>query len=481
MRELNRKNAGVSEKLPEKVLMFGEGNFLRAFACFIVQKLNESGYGGGVVALQGLDQGLADMINGQDGLYTVIERGFEKGQTVERSTLITCLNRCVNPYADYEEYLAIAKNPELQVIISNTTEFGICYEPGERFEKEPHRNFPAKLTRFLYERFRHFGGDEGKGLTILSCELIDKNGEKLKEIVLRYAGEWGLESGFTSWLESSNVFANTLVDRIVSGYPKAEADKICEKIGYQDNLLDVCEPFLLWVIEADSKILKTFPLDKCGLDIVVTDDLTPYRTRKVRILNGAHTMSVLAGHLCGFEIVEQLVNDEVFYRYLQKGIYEEIISTFKGEKLAEYAADVLERFKNPYLNHKLLSISLNSVSKFKARVLPSIKDYIKLKGYAPRVLSFSLAALISFYKEGMGKFVNDDLRYIEEFGRIFGSFTEPKGIVRAVMQNITLWEEDLTQIPFLEEAVAEGFELIAGKGIKEAVREIAYGKGGNQD
>jgi tagaturonate reductase len=465
-------------KYPEKILMFGEGNFLRAFACFIVEKLNQNGYGGGIVALQGIEQGLCGMINGQDGLYTVIERGMEKGKTVERATVITCLNRCVDPYANYGEYLAIAENPGLQVIISNTTEFGICYDPDEKKENFPHKNFPAKLTRFLYQRYRHFGGDTNKGLIILPCELIDKNGQKLKETVLRYAADWDLEKSFTDWLENSNTFANTLVDRIVSGYPKGEAEAICKKLGYSDALLDVCEPFLLWVIEADKKILDIFPLHKCGLDIVVTDDLTPYRTRKVRILNGAHTISALAGHICGLDTVEQLVCDGVFHDYIYKGIFDEIIPSFKGDKLAGYAGDVLERFKNPYLNHKLLSISLNSVSKFKARVLPSVKDYIKIKDRAPRILAFSLAALICFYKTGIGKFVSDDTRYIDELSKIFAC-TEPQNIVKEVMQNTTLWEEDLTQIKYLEEAVTESYKLISEKGMKNAVTETVYGKDGN--
>ncbi len=471
MNNLNRKSTGLINTNPEKVLMFGEGNFLRAFACFIIEKLNENGYGGAVTALQGVENGLCDIINKQDGLYTVIERGVEKGKVTERFNLISCLKSCINPYADYGAYIERAKNPDLEVIISNTTEFGICYSDGEGKGKKVHNNYPAKLTHLLYERYKHFKGDYGKGLIILPCELIDKNGEKLKELVLRYSAEWELEHGFITWLNTANTFANTLVDRIVSGYPKNEADVICGKLGYNDSLLDVCEPFLLWVIEADKKVLKKIPFDKCGLDIVVTDDLTPYRTRKVRILNGAHTMSVLAGHLCGFETVEQLVKDQTFNKYITKGIFEEIIPSFKGDKLREYAYDVIERFKNPYLNHKLLSISLNSISKFKTRVLPSIKDYIDLYGKAPRVLSFSFAALIKFYAEGIGKFVNDEKQYIDE---IIQAAEKGKGkAVNAVLGNKMLWGEDLTNIKYLEDEVTRCYNLINGKGIENAVKETA--------
>jgi tagaturonate reductase len=326
----------------------------------------------------------------------------------------------------------------------------------------------------LYERYKYFNGNIEKGLIILPCELIDKNGQKLYEIVLRYAVEWKFEKGFINWLDSANIFANTLVDRIVSGYPHGEAEEICNKLGYNDKLLDVCEPFLLWVIEADKKILNKFPLHNSGLDIVVTDDLTPYRTRKVRILNGAHTISVPAGHICGFETVEQMINDNIFYKYITKGIFDEIIPTFKGDKLNEYALDVIERFKNPYLNHKLLSISLNSISKFKTRVLPSIKDYVKIKDKAPYILTFSLAALIYFYQTGIDKFVNDEAKYISELKNIFNNHTEQENIVKAVMQNKILWEEDLTHIKYVEKAVTDHYLLILKKGMEKALREIVY-------
>ncbi|MDD4003333.1 MAG: tagaturonate reductase [Clostridia bacterium] len=472
MKNLNRKSMNLVNDYPEKVLMFGEGNFLRAFACFIIDKLNRKGYGGYVTALQGIEKGLCNIINAQDGLYTVIERGMEKGNITERFNIISCLKRCVNPYTDYNAYLSMAENPDLQVVISNTTEFGICYAENEDKDRLIHKNFPAKLTHLLYNRYKFFGGDSGKGLVILPCELIDKNGDKLKEIVFRYAHEWGLESGFTDWLCGANIFANTLVDRIVSGYPKNEAKQLCQKIGYYDDLLDVCEPFLLWVIEGDKKILDILPLYGCGLDIVITDDLTPYRTRKVRILNGAHTMSVLAGHICGFETVEQLVNDKVFNKFMINGIFEEIIPSFEGDKLAEYANDVIERFKNPYLNHKLLSISLNSVSKFKTRVLPSIKDYIKKYDKAPRLLSFSLAALIEFYKRGIGKFVSDEKQYLDVLSDIFGAGLSEGQTVKAVLGSELLWGEDLTAIKHLEKSVADCYSLINKKTMAQAVKEI---------
>ena len=301
----------------------------------------------------------------------------------------------------------------------------------------------------------------------MPCELIEHNGKKLKECVLRYAEEWKCEREFIAWIEKSVVFADTLVDRIVSGYPKAEADMLCEKMGYRDNLPDVCEPFFLWVIETADERIKNIPFDKCGLDIVVTDDLQPYRTRKVRILNGAHTMSVLAGHLCGFETVEQLVKDKTFSKYFRLGIFDEIIPSFKGDKLEKYAEEVIGRFFNPFLNHKLLSIALNSVSKFKARVLPSIKDYSVKFGKAPNILSFSFAALFAFYKTA-GNAVNDEESYLKEISAI--------NDISDFMKNAVLWGEDLTNIHGFESAVRAHYKAITEKGMKKAIEELVNGK-----
>lgn len=448
----------------EKVLCFGEGNFLRAFTAVVVQKLNDNaGFDGNVVMLQGVEKGMCDVINAQKGLYTVIERGAENGKAVERFSVIDSVSRCVNPYEDYCSFLAIAENPDLEFVVSNTTEFGICYDESEKACRNMYRNFPAKFTDFLFRRYKHFSGDISKGLVVLPCELIEHNGKKLKEYILRYAKEWKCEQSFVDWIESAVVFADTLVDRIVSGYPKAEAEQLCEKMGYTDNLPDVCEPFFLWVIETSDKRIKNIPFDKCGLDIIVTDDLQPYRTRKVRILNGAHTMSVLAGHLCGFETVEQLVKDKTFAKYFRAGIFGEIIPSFTGDNLEKYADEVIGRFFNPFLNHKLLSIALNSVSKFKARVLPSIKDYAEKFGKAPNVLSFSLAALYAFYKTAGDK-VSDELSYLNEIAATDN--------ISAFMKNKNLWGEDLTGIAGFQKAVVAHDKAITEKGVKKALEEL---------
>lgn len=457
------KNLGTPTETPEKVLCFGEGNFLRAFCAVAVQRMNENaGFRGKIVLLQGLEKGLGDRINERGGKYTVVERGFEGGAPVERFVKVDCVSRCVNPYADYAEFLKIAENPELALVVSNTTEFGIAFDETERAGQETYRNFPAKLTDFLYHRYRFFGGSAESGLAILPCELIEHNGRKLKECVLRYAALWGLEPGFAAWLES-NTFADTLVDRIVSGYPKSEAGEICARLGYDDPLLDVCEPFFLWVVEADEKKLGNIPLGQSGLDIVVTDDLQPYRTRKVRILNGAHTMSVLLGHLAGFTTVEEMLKDEAFRTFLERGIREEIIPSFEGEELEAYAADVLERFLNPFLNHKLLDISLNSVSKWKTRDLCSLKDDIRRTGDCPRSLCLSLAGLIAFYRAGAGDFVRDDPALV----RILS-----EGTLAEILSSATLWGEDLTRLhPDLFGIVERDLERIETIGARGAVEE----------
>jgi tagaturonate reductase len=473
MKELNRVNVDSSMR-KEKVLMFGEGNFLRAFAAFLIQKLNDAGvFDGGIVVLQGTTQGTAELINNQQGLYHVIERGMENGKVIDRTTLINIVNRCINPYTDYKAYLETAKNPDLQLIISNTTEFGICYSENENIEKKIHENFPAKLTDFLHKRFLHFKGAMDKGLVILPCELIDKNADMLKSIVLRYADEWNLGKDFKAWLNNANLFANTLVDRIVSGYPKNEASEICKSLGYEDKLLDVCEPFFLWAIEADSSLSKRLPLDKSNLDVIITKDLDFYRTRKVRILNGAHTMSVLAGHLSGLDTVEHMVKDRLFEQYIQKGLFEEIIPAMQGEGLEKYALDVIERFLNPYLNHKLLSIALNSISKFKSRVLPSIKDYAHKFKTAPKALSFSLAALIQFYMTGLGSFVNDEKQYVDVFFAIKEKCKDDiNKTVTAVLDEQLFWGEKLTAVNGLADLVTRFLGLIRQGGVRQAIEEI---------
>jgi tagaturonate reductase len=480
---------------PEKILQFGEGNFLRAFIDWMVDITNEkTDFNGSVVLVQPLDRGLADMINDQKGLYTTVLRGIQDGKAVEDFRAITSVSRCLDPYAQNAEYMKCAENPELRFIISNTTEAGIAYSATDKLDDVPQSSFPGKVTAFLYRRFTHFKGEAAKGLVIIPCELIDKNGDKLREIVLRYADEWKLGNDFTSWVQNSCAFCNSLVDRIVPGYPREEADAICEKIGYKDNLLDAAEIFHLWVIESDKDFSAEFPLAKAGLNVIWTKDMSFYRTRKVRILNGAHTSSVPAAFLYGLDTVESCIKDELIISFMKKAIFEEIIPSMDGnaDELRQYAADVLERFANPYIKHMLLSITLNSVSKYKTRVLPSLIGYIKKEKKLPSAITFSLAALIAFYngteianaemtgnRAGSAYPIKDDLPILERFASLYkeaGSvLADPeaaaKKLAHAVLSTTDWWGEDLTAYAGLESAVAANLASIWSKGMKAAIEE----------
>ncbi|MBQ2284347.1 MAG: tagaturonate reductase, partial [Clostridia bacterium] len=372
-------------KRPERVIQFGEGGFLRGFVDWMIQKLNDAGeFNGNIVVVQPIEQGMCDMLTAQNCGYTHFIRGVEG---VEK-TIVNSISRCVKPYEDYDAFLALAHNPDFRFIVSNTTEAGITYVEGDKLTDRPAKSYPAKLTALLYERFKAGLG----GFIILPCELIDQNGVKLREIVLRYAKEWELGADFINWVETENHFCFTLVDRINTGYPKGED----MNLGYEDNLVNTSEYFHLWVIQGDAKLAEEIPFHKIGLNVIWTDNLEMYRTRKVRILNGAHTSTVAYAMLSGFDTVKSCIEDEKMYAYIKKCVFEEIIPTLDlpKEELIDYANSVLERFANPYINHYWSSIVLNSVSKFKVRVLPSITEYIKRYNKMPETLLFAFANLI---------------------------------------------------------------------------------------
>lgn len=390
---------------PERVLQFGEGNFLRAFVDYFFDRLNEeAGFNGKVCLVQPIPGGefVRNAINAQEGLYTLYLRGFENGAKVNQKRIISSVSRCINPYDDFGAFLKAAENPDLRFIASNTTEAGIAYDASCRFEDAPPSSFPAKLARFLYERFKAFGGDAKKGFVILSCELIDHNGQELKKCVKKYVDDWKLGAEFADWVDSANVFCSTLVDRIVTGYPRQEAAAINGANGYEDNVIDTGECFGFWVIEGPQSIVKELGLDKVKLPILVCDDHTPYKQRKVRILNGAHTSFVLGAYLKGFNIVRDCMNDDGVRGFMEETIYSEIIPTLTlpEEELKDFAHSVTERFKNPFIDHRLLDISLNSVSKWKARCLPSVKGYFAKFGKPPKNLSSSFRSLVEFYSRG---------------------------------------------------------------------------------
>jgi len=477
---------------PEKVLQFGEGNFLRGFVDWMFHRLNEQGlFQGRICVVQPIENGLVDVLNEQDGLYTLILRGIQGGKVVEDKEIITSVSRGINPYKDFDEYLKCAENPELRVIISNTTEAGIKYNPEDKLADTPPASFPGKLTVLLYRRFKAFNGDDSKGLIIIPCELIDRNGEQLKKIVLQLSDEWNLGNDFVDWMNRSCYFVNTLVDRIVTGYPRDEIAGLQEQLGYEDKLLDTAEIFHLWVIEGDKQLEEELPFTKAGLNVIWTDDQTPYRERKVRILNGAHTMTVLAAYLYGKDTVKECMDDEVISLYIKKGIFEEIIPTLDlpKEELEEFANAVLERFSNPFIKHYLLSIALNSTSKFKTRVLPSITEYVNRVGKLPKILTFSMAALIAFYKgreikgtslvgtrNSQEYTINDDLPVLEFFKGVWAEFDGSESGVYALVEKVLSWKElwgsNLNDIPEFTNAVAGCLKNILFNGIHKAMQNV---------
>ena len=410
----------------ERVIQFGEGGFLRGFVDWMLQKINEnSDFDGSVVVVQPIEQGMCDMLSAQDCVYTHVCRGVEGVDT----TVVDVISRCVKPYEDFATYLALAEQAEMRFIVSNTTESGIVFSPEDKITDTPPRSFPAKVTLLLKHRF-----ELGlPGFIFLPCELINRNGDNLKKCIIQYADLWQLGDDFKNWVETENVFTNTLVDRINTGYPRDED----LGLGYEDNMANTSEFFHLWVIETDFDLDKEMPFSSTDLNVIITPDkLEMYRTRKVRILNGAHTSLVPYALLSGLDTVKSCLDDETMSTHLKKCVFDEIIPTLDlpRDELLSYANSVVERFSNPYIKHYLSAIALNSVSKFKVRVLPSILEYIKRYNKMPETLLFAFAKLIEFYKTDM---TNDDADVVEFM---------KNNDTAAILANEALWGQDLSQL-----------------------------------
>lgn len=444
-------------QLKERFLQFGEGNFLRGFVDWMIDRLNkENGYDGGVVVVQPVNVGpVVKMLNEQDGLYTLYLRGLQNGEKVEETRVVECITRGINPFEDTETFYACAENPDLRYIISNTTEAGIEYKPNQDPGDFEALTFPGKLTTFMKKRF-----DAGlPGFLLLPCELIDKNGDELKRCIKKHAADFGYGDDFIKWVDEENYFTNTLVDRIVTGYPRDTAAEMEKEYGYLDNVIDTAEIFHLWVIQGDKKYAEELPFDKLGMNVLWTDDVTPYKKRKVRILNGAHTMMVLAAHLAGIETVKEAMDDELIYSFMHKGLFEEIIPTLDlpKDELTQFANDVIERFKNPFIKHYLLSIALNSVSKYQVRVLPSVLEYIKANNKEPDCLVFSLAALIAFYRTDAANDNPDVMAFMKDAS------------VDDILAKSEYWGQDLS---FLKPSIDKYLKAIDEKGIRTAMEEV---------
>lgn len=480
--KLNRETFKGFKSYPEKIIQFGEGNFLRGFVDWQVQKMNErADFNGSVVVVQPLENGMVEMLNNQDCLYTLYLQGIKNGEAVKEHEVINSISRGLNPYKEYDEFLNVATQPEIRFVVSNTTEAGITFDENDKLEDKPQNTYPGRLTALLYHRFKAFNGDKEKGLIIIPCELIDRNGEKLKNIVYKYATLWNLENEFITWLNEANTFCCSLVDRIVPGYPRDTISEITEELGYEDNLVDVGEQFHLWIIEGPKEIENELPVGKAGLNIKFVEDMTPYRTRKVRILNGAHTALVPVAYLCGLDTVKDSVEDNLVGQYLRETIFDEIIPTLDlpEDELKQFASDVLERFQNPFIKHYLMSISLNSMSKFETRDLPSLLEYVNRKGTLPNKLCFSLAALIEFYKGKRGDeniALKDGQDILDLYKSLWsehdGSNESLRNIVKNVLGYKANWKMDLNEVQGLTDKVSDYLIDIENLGINEAVKKV---------
>lgn len=470
---------------PERVLQFGEGNFLRAFADYWFDMANEkAGWNGKCVLVQPIAQGLTQLINRQEGLYTLYLRGRQNGEKVDAKRVISSMSRCLNPYEkqDYDAMMDVAAGEALEYIVSNTTEAGIVYDPSCRLEDCPPASFPAKLTQVLLHRWR-----AGRpGVVVLSCELIDNNGKELLRCVNQYIKQWGLEEGFARWVNGDCTFCSTLVDRIVPGRIRdaAEAARLEDENCYRDALIDVGEVFGVWNIEGPEWLAEKLPFRAAGLNCPVVPDVTPYKKRKVRILNGAHTGFVLGAYLAGYDIVRDCMQDDVILGFMNRMLHEEVIPTLPLDRqdLEAFAAAVQDRFNNPFINHELMSITLNSTSKWRARNMPSLLEYAQTAGKLPPCLAMSFAAYIAFYSsdiqalteqglvcrrpKGNEYTVSDDRWVLEFYYSRRGVSDET--LVHDVMTNEKMWGQDLTLVPGFEQAAAENLRRIRTEGARAA-------------
>jgi tagaturonate reductase len=475
---LNRTTADVpSPPKSQKVIQFGEGNFLRAFVDWQIDILNEkTSFNGSINIIQPIPHGMVDVLNKQEGLFHVLLEGMKDGEPHTEKRLITSVKGGLNPYQNYEEYLALAKNPELEFIVSNTTEAGIAFDEDDTSYEELPSSFPAKLTALLHHRFEHFDGAPDAAPVIIPCELIERNGDKLKEFVLQYAELWSTSDDFYNWVNTHCTFCNTLVDRIVPGYPEDRAADLKEEIGFDDNLMVAGEYFHLWVIEGPDSLEEQLPFKEAGLNALFVDDLTSYRTRKVRILNGLHTSMVPVGYLNGNRTVKEAMDDKTVGPYLQEELFEEIIPTldFPEDELREFAEDILERFYNPYIKHELSAIALNSISKYKVRVLPSLLKYYEIKDELPDRLTFALAALICFYKgkwQGEPTPLNDSEGVIASIKEAWTA-DEVHQTVQQILSTTAFWDQNLDDIPGLTAKTANYVSDILENGIASTIQEI---------
>jgi len=471
LKESNSKDYYL-ENAPEKVIQFGEGNFLRAFVDDFFDLANEiSGFNGKVCVVTPIHGPMQEKFNNQDSLYTLYLRGMENGQKVENRRLISVISRVLDATQEFDKVLDCALNPELKFIVSNTTEAGIAFKESDKFDDPENSSYPAKLTRFLLKRYEECGKENAEGFILLPCELIEENGKNLKKCINQYCDLWKLDEGFKSWIENKNIFCSTLVDRIVPGYPKDDVDRYTNENGYNDALLDAAEPFGFWAIEGDEKINDILPFMKANLPILVTPDITFYKKRKVWVLNGGHTSMTCAALLSGVQTVGECMNDEDISAFIKKAIYKEIIppAPLPTDELIKFADSVMDRFKNPFIKHQLMSISLNTTSKWKARVLPSVHHYIEKYNELPKALLFGFTCNLMFGISGKFE-VKDDKEVLDFFNA--NKDLSPEDLALAYTSNTEFWGEDLNKIEGFTDMVVNNIKAIKELGPRVALKKV---------
>jgi len=478
MERLNRKSAPQAKQYTEKVIQFGEGNFLRAFIEWIIWKTNQkTDFNGSVVVVQPIEKGMVSWLNEQDGLYHLNLQGLQNGEPVNSLDLIDVISRGLNPYEDFEAYLKLAEQPEIRFVISNTTEAGIAFDPACKLTDKPASSYPGKLTQLLYHRFQYFKGAADKGLIIFPCELIFENGKHLKECIREYIKLWNLGEEFSAWFENACGVYSTLVDRIVPGYPRDNAAELCERAGYDDHLLDKAEIFHLWVIEAPKEVAEEFPADKAGLHVLFVPSEAPYHERKVTLLNGPHTVLSPVGYLSGLNTVKECCEDPEIGQFVHKVMYDELLPTLNlpESELLQFAGDVVERFRNPFVKHFVTSIMLNSFPKFKTRDLPGLKTYLERKGELPKGLVLGLAGICTYYKggkRGEDEIVpNDDPKIMELLKNLWAT-GDVRKVAEGVLADDFIWGENLNAIPGLTDLLAADLAIIQAEGMRAAVKSI---------
>ena len=457
MERLNRSTAPQAKQYTEKIIQFGEGNFLRAFIEWIIWKTNQkTDFNASVVVVQPIDRGMVDMLNEQDCLYHLNLQGLLNGQPVDSVDLIDVISRGINPYADFQAYMKLAEQPEMRFIISNTTEAGIAFDPACKFEDAPASSYPGKLTQLLYHRYEFFQGDPAKGMILFPCELIFENGKHLKECIRQYIDLWKLGEGFSKWFETACGVYSTLVDRIVPGYPRDNAAQLCERVGYQDNLLDKAEIFHLWVIEAPKEVAAEFPADKAGLNVLFVPSEAPYHERKVTLLNGPHTVLSPVGYLSGLNTVKECCEDAVVGPFVKKVMFDELLPTLNLPK------EELEKFGN-------------DVMKFKTRDLPGLKTFLERKGCLPQGVVLGLAAICTYYKggkRGEDEIVPNDDPKIMQLLKDLWAAGDVRKVAEGVLADDFIWGEDLNAVPGLTDLLEKDLALIQAKGMRAAVESI---------